>query len=171
MGPAWDADPHPDANEFESPGNWRQHNIQPFVGGMQPPASTKVPALMTDWAARVNALRAGNHDGATEARAKDRPNRPKTTAENAARLSAELNELMRSRVTWPWRDTTPVGGQENEAYERGRPIAERVADLHAQFERIHHPFIDGNGRTGRLITNLVLVRLGYPPAIIYKRER
>jgi hypothetical protein len=29
----------------------------------------------------------------------------------------------------------------------------------------------GNGRTGRLVLNLVLVRLGYPPAIIYKRER
>jgi hypothetical protein len=31
--------------------------------------------------------------------------------------------------------------------------------------------LDGNGRTGRLLTNLVLVRLGYPPAIIYKRDR
>jgi len=50
------------------------------------------------------------------------------------------------------------------------PIAERVGALHAAFERIH-PFIDGNGRTGRLLANLVLVRLGYPPAIIYKRQR
>lgn len=47
---------------------------------------------------------------------------------------------------------------------------ERLAKLHADFERIH-PFLDGNGRTGRLILNLILVRLGYPPAIIYKRER
>jgi len=32
-------------------------------------------------------------------------------------------------------------------------------------------FLDGNGRTGRLVLNLLLVRLGYPPAIIYKRDR
>jgi len=34
-----------------------------------------------------------------------------------------------------------------------------------------HNSLDGNGRTGRLIINLLLGRLGYPPAIIYKRDR
>jgi Fic/DOC family len=47
---------------------------------------------------------------------------------------------------------------------------EELARLHARLERIH-PFLDGNGRTGRLVLNLLLVRLGYPPAIIYKRDR
>jgi Fic family protein len=47
---------------------------------------------------------------------------------------------------------------------------EALARLHARFEQIH-PFLDGNGRTGRLVLNLLLGRLGYPPAIIYKRER
>jgi Fic family protein len=45
-----------------------------------------------------------------------------------------------------------------------------IADVHARFERIH-PFRDGNGRVGRLATNLLLVRHGYPPAVIYKRDR
>lgn len=45
-----------------------------------------------------------------------------------------------------------------------------LAELHARFERIH-PFRDGNGRVGRLTTNLLLVRHGYPPAVIYKRDR
>jgi Fic family protein len=34
-----------------------------------------------------------------------------------------------------------------------------------------HPFIDGNGRTARLVMNLVLLRAGYPPAIIARANR
>jgi hypothetical protein len=50
------------------------------------------------------------------------------------------------------------------------PLPELLAELHNGFERVH-PFIDGNGRAGRLVLNLVLVRLGYPPAIILKSHR
>lgn len=45
-----------------------------------------------------------------------------------------------------------------------------LAWLHARFEQVH-PFLDGNGRAGRLLLNLLLVRLGYPPAIIRKGDR
>ncbi len=47
---------------------------------------------------------------------------------------------------------------------------EELAELHAEFERIH-PFPDGNGRVGRLVLNLLLVRWGYPPAVIHKQNR
>jgi hypothetical protein len=47
---------------------------------------------------------------------------------------------------------------------------EALAAAHARFERIH-PFLDGNGRVGRLIVNLLLVRSGRPPAIVVKRDR
>ena len=52
------------------------------------------------------------------------------------------------------------------------PVAfpERLAKTHNDFERLH-PYLDGNGRTGRLLLNLLLVRLGYPPAIVFKSER
>jgi fido (protein-threonine AMPylation protein) len=49
-------------------------------------------------------------------------------------------------------------------------VMEHLAALHARFERIH-PFPDGNGRSGRLVLSLLLVRNGYPPAIIYKADR
>jgi len=49
------------------------------------------------------------------------------------------------------------------------PIA-REAAMHARFEQIH-PFTDGNGRTGRLLLNLELMKLGWPPAIIGQHER
>ncbi|WP_239101074.1 Fic family protein [Microbispora amethystogenes] len=54
--------------------------------------------------------------------------------------------------------------------ELEHPLPEELARLHNGFERIH-PFLDGNGRTGRLVVNLVLVRLRYPPIIILKRQR
>ena len=53
---------------------------------------------------------------------------------------------------------------------RSLTLPEEVARIHCRFEQIH-PFLDGNGRTGRLILNLILVRLGYPPVVIYKRDR
>ncbi|HSK50339.1 MAG TPA: Fic family protein [Solirubrobacterales bacterium] len=112
MRPVWDVAPHPQATPRERPGAFREHDIEPFPGGMRPPEWTEVPVLVDDWIADVRKL-------------------------------SEAEEFA---------------------------IPEALAGLHARFEQIH-PFLDGNGRAGRLILNLLLVRLGYPPAIIYKGDR
>jgi len=111
MGPVWDVARHPDSARNESPGNFREHDIHPFPGGMTPPSWVLVASEVDSWLDDVAGL---------QARMADFP--------------------------------------------------ERLASVHRRFEAIH-PFLDGNGRTGRLVLNLILVRLGYPPAIIYKRQR
>ncbi len=114
MTPVWNVAPHPNATPAETPGNWRQHDIQPFPEGMTPPPFPEVDHRMSDWVAQVNRLR-------------------------------EPDEI-------PF------------------PEPRRLAQVHNEFERIH-PYLDGNGRAGRLLLNLLLVRLGYPPAIVFKNER
>jgi Fic family protein len=42
--------------------------------------------------------------------------------------------------------------------------------IHHELLRIH-PFIGGNGRVARLLTNLFLMKNGYPPIILKKEER
>lgn len=73
---------------------------------------------------------------------------------------------------WPLVAAEVTGWVErvNRLVGRQVELPERVAVLHADFERVH-PFLDGNGRTGRLLLNLILVRLGYPPAILYRQQR
>jgi len=45
-----------------------------------------------------------------------------------------------------------------------------AAEAHYKLVSIH-PFVDGNGRTARLLMNLLLMQLGFPPAIIRKEDR
>ena len=54
-------------------------------------------------------------------------------------------------------------------WDKYHPII-RAALLHGELVKIH-PFIDGNGRTSRLIMNMELMRSGYVPVIIKKDNR
>ncbi len=58
----------------------------------------------------------------------------------------------------------------NEERKSTMGVIERIAHFHLEFEGIH-PFIDGNGRTGRLILNLDLIRNGYPPINVKFTDR
>jgi hypothetical protein len=75
----------------------------------------------------------------------------------------------------PWPEVSAmvvdwIGEVQTLGLEREGIEPEALAKVHASFEQIH-PFLDGNGRTGRLVLNLLLIRLGYPPAIIFKGDR
>jgi Fic family protein len=70
----------------------------------------------------------------------------------------KVDELMHDLVQWT----------RDEALDL-HPIV-KAAIFHHRFVWIH-PFFDGNGRTVRLLFNLLLMKEGYPPSIILKNDR
>ncbi|WP_345193108.1 Fic family protein [Algibacter agarivorans] len=73
---------------------------------------------------------------------------------NARKVSQLLDDLVNFVVTNPL----------------GLNSIELAAFFHHKFVYIH-PFFDGNGRTVRLAMNLILMKQGFPPAIILKNDR
>lgn len=57
----------------------------------------------------------------------------------------------------------------NKRWNKFHPLVQ-AALLHGEFVKIH-PFVDGNGRTARLLLNLVLMKNGYTPIVIKKENR
>ena len=57
---------------------------------------------------------------------------------------------------------------QNEAQEL-HPV-ERAGRVHADFVKIH-PFVDGNGRTARLLMNLELMKAGFPAGVLPVEKR
>lgn len=71
--------------------------------------------------------------------------------------AAKIPTLMRNFVSWL------------HSVNNDHP-AKIAASAHYKLVTIH-PFIDGNGRTARLFMNLLLMQIGYPPAVIRKEDR
>ena len=57
----------------------------------------------------------------------------------------------------------------NENKKKIHPLVLAII-FHHKFEKIH-PFSDGNGRTGRILLNYILIKNNYPPLIIRKKFR
>jgi len=72
--------------------------------------------------------------------------------------SSEISDAMKELMKWV-----------NEESHQYHPI-EFTSLFHHRFVQIH-PFIDGNGRTARLLMNIFLMREGYPLVIILKNDR
>jgi hypothetical protein len=53
LGPVWGVAPHTSATDREVPGSFREHDIEPFPGGMVPPSWIEVPAAVGDWLSEV----------------------------------------------------------------------------------------------------------------------
>lgn len=70
----------------------------------------------------------------------------------------KVNDLINELVDW----VNSIGYELN--------VIVKNAIFHHRFVWIH-PFFDGNGRTVRLVSNLLLMKEGFPPAIILKNDR
>ena len=110
MRPVWDIAPHPSANDREAPGSFREHDIQPFPGGMRPPSWVHVAADVNAWLEDIN---------------RSSPTRPRPSGQLAASTAGSSRSIRSSMAT-----------------------AEPAA-----------------------VSTSCLCRLGYPPAIIFKRQR
>jgi Fic family protein len=92
----------------------------------------------------------------------------------AGKFKTSQNRIVGSRLktTPPYKiamEMKEFVRQLNKNDKKYNPI-ELAAYAHHEFVRIH-PFVDGNGRTARLLTNLILLKNGYVPIVIRNKDK
>lgn len=93
--------------------------------------------------------------------------------ENAGKYRTVRVRIAGSTVILPNPMKVPQLMKEFMAWLHGKtrePFLRTAAEAHFKLVSIH-PFTDGNGRTARLLMNLLLMQEGYPPALIRKEDR
>ncbi|MDD9908960.1 MAG: Fic family protein [Ahrensia sp.] len=95
----------------------------------------------------------------------------RTDAKEAGRYSRFDRAISGSTVVFPPpADVAPLMKQFGEWLSNSPSTPETAFEAHARLVSIH-PFTDGNGRTARLLMNLILIKGGYPPVIVSPEDR
>ena len=95
----------------------------------------------------------------------------KTGGDAAGRYSQQPRFVAGSRAVFP--EPSAVPGLMADFATRlaaSPPSPELALEAHLRLVSIH-PFADGNGRTARLLMNLLLLRAGYPPLVVPPERR
>lgn len=91
--------------------------------------------------------------------------------EEAGRYSTHQRMIAGSSLVLPSPAEIPARmGDFAHWLEGAPPTPETAFDAHERLVTIH-PFSDGNGRTSRLLMNLLLLRAGYPPVVVLPEDR
>ncbi len=97
----------------------------------------------------------------------------KETRQNGIGELRNVNVRVGTHVASPFysvpRKLTALVKWFNSNFNKHNPVVVSTY-FHAMFEEIH-PFVDGNGRSGRLLLNLMLQEKGFPPLIIFFEQR
>lgn len=94
--------------------------------------------------------------------------------ENAGKFRETKVRITGSEYIPPMPSEIPIKMRQFEKWLEDKRNKSKLIDYAAisHFKSVDiHPFIDGNGRTARLLMNLVLMDKGYPPTIILKSDR
>lgn len=95
----------------------------------------------------------------------------KVDAEEAGRYSVHTRVIAGSSLVLPSPAEIPALMGDFAAWlERTPPTPQFAFDAHEKLVTIH-PFSDGNGRTSRLLMNLLLIQQGYPPVVILPEDK